>query len=172
VITYFPHATTLDNEMGVCTGWNDVALSKKGFQQAKSLNRELKNHRFDRVYCSDLSRAQQSASIVFPNETIHSDTRLREMNYGERNGAATSAFVEGYSLYKHGFIEGENLNDVEYRLRQFLNDVNWQRSNIALVSHRFPQLALEVIINGLTWQEAISQDWRVHGNWQAGWKYG
>jgi broad specificity phosphatase PhoE len=171
LITYFPHATTIDNETDVCSGWNDVALSEKGIRQAEALNIELKSRQFDRVYCSDLSRAQQSAAIVFPNVSVYSDTRLREMNYGELNGAPKSAFSDGYSLYKRGFSEGESLSDVEYRLRRFLSDVNWQQSNIAIVSHRFPQLALEVIINGLTWQEALFQDWRENDKWQAGWVY-
>jgi broad specificity phosphatase PhoE len=29
-VIFETHATTLDNEAGVCSGWNDVALSELG----------------------------------------------------------------------------------------------------------------------------------------------
>ena len=42
---------------------------------------------------------------------------------------------------------------------------------MAIVAHRAPQLALEVILNGLSWQEAINNDWRKTGDWKPGWEY-
>ena len=42
---------------------------------------------------------------------------------------------------------------------------------IGIVAHRAPQLALEVILNNLTWEEAIDKDWRKTGDWQPGWIY-
>ena len=42
---------------------------------------------------------------------------------------------------------------------------------IGIVAHRAPQLALEVITKGITWEEAINNDWRKTGDWQPGWVY-
>ena len=42
---------------------------------------------------------------------------------------------------------------------------------IGIVAHRAPQLALEVISKGITWEEANALDWRKTGDWQPGWEY-
>lgn len=34
-----------------------------------------------------------------------------------------------------------------------------------------PQLALEVITKGISWNEAIEKDWRKIKAWQPGWEY-
>ena len=43
--------------------------------------------------------------------------------------------------------------------------------SIAVVSHKAPQFAFEVITMGKTWSEAIASDWREIGKWQPGWEY-
>ena len=42
----------------------DPSLTKKGIKQAKYLAKRLKKEKFDEFYCSDLSRAKQTAEIV------------------------------------------------------------------------------------------------------------
>lgn len=42
---------------------------------------------------------------------------------------------------------------------------------VAIVAHEAPQLALEVLVNGKTWQEAIDENWRKTKAWQPGWVY-
>lgn len=63
--------------------------------------------------------------------------------------------------------------DVENRTRSFLNDVEhyYKDKHIAIVAHQAPQLALEVIVNHKTWEQAIADDWRKTGAWQPGWIY-
>ena len=39
------------------------------------------------------------------------------------------------------------------------------------MTHHAPQLALEVILNGKTWQQAFAEDWRPLKKWQPGWEY-
>ena len=43
--------------------------------------------------------------------------------------------------------------------------------HIAIVAHEAPQLALDVILDGKTWPEAIATNWREVGSWQPGWVY-
>ncbi len=64
-ITYFVHGTTIDNENNVSSGWFDVELSKKGIQQGIELKEMIKDKNFDVVFCSDLSRAVNSAQLTF-----------------------------------------------------------------------------------------------------------
>ena len=48
---------------------------------------------------------------------------------------------------------------------------NYNGKTIALVAHKAPQLALDVITKNITWEQAIEQDWRKTKNWQPGWIY-
>ena len=58
-------------------------------------------------------------------------------------------------------------------IKDFLNEVKekYAGKTIAIVAHRAPQLALEVISKGITWEEANKNDWRKTGMWQPGWDY-
>ena len=39
------------------------------------------------------------------------------------------------------------------------------------MAHKAPQLAIEVLINGKTWENAIETDWRKTNDWKPGWNY-
>ena len=71
------------------------------------------------------------------------------------------------------FEDGESLKDVEKRMRDFCDYLasEFDGKTVALVSHRAPQLALQVILYNKTWLEAIEDDWRKTGDWQPGWEY-
>jgi len=172
VITYFVHAASIDTDRQVRSGWNDAPLSERGRDQAADLRDAIADMAFDRVYCSDLSRVTETVDIAFRGCAVSVDTRLREMNYGELNGELSSRFPrDDRWCIDNRFPGGENCYDVEARIRAFLDDCARPFENGAVVSHRFPQLALEVILNGYRWMEAIESDWRAIGAWQAGWRY-
>ena len=93
-ITYFVHGTTKDNEKNISSGWFDTELSALGINQSKELPNQIKNKKFDVVFCSDLKRAVDSAKITFGDKyKIIKDKRLRECNYGDYN-AKHSEIVE------------------------------------------------------------------------------
>jgi broad specificity phosphatase PhoE len=174
-LTYFVHSTSTDNEAGIRSGWNDISLSETGKVQARSLRNLCANRVFDTVFSSDLRRAIETAELAFPNYAVSTDPRLREMNYGTLTGCADNQFPDDELQCIHvRYPRGENCLDVEERLREFLRDYigEYRGKRVAIISHKYPQLALEVIGNGLTWQEAIHRDWRKGGQWQAGWTYG
>ena len=56
---------------------------------------------------------------------------------------------------------------------EFLKEVSEKYGGqyIAIVAHQAPQLALEVLLKGKTWEQAIAEDWRRTKSWQAGWEY-
>lgn len=57
-------------------------------------------------------------------------------------------------------------------MRDFLKELEINKyKKVAIVSHRIPQLALNVILLKLSWKDAIDRDWRVCGRWQLGWRY-
>lgn len=165
-IIYFVHGTTTDNEKGVCSGWNDVKLSQKGKEQAKNLG-ETTIYEFDMLFTSDLIRAIESSIIAWPNIKKVQDIRLRECNYGSLDGKDKSQVSYENHIYT-AFPNGESLIDVEKRVRDFLYDIKekYDGKTIAIVAHRAPQLALEVLTNGISWEEAIKNDWRKTGSWK------
>ena|SRR5947209_4736000 len=174
-ITYFVHGTTTDNENGLSSGWNDVDLSELGVQQSKDLTEKTAHLHFDAVFTSDLIRAVHSAKLTWGNKyPIYEDERLRECNYGDLNGA-TSEEVE--PLQEQSVTtpmpNGESYEMVKNRISKFLDFLrnNYNDKHIAIVAHKAPQLALDVLLKGMSWEEAFSHDWRKTGKWQPGWEY-
>lgn len=174
-ITYFVHGTTLDNEQNIATGWAQGELSEIGIQQAIDLGVQTREMSFDAVFCSDLKRAVDSTLLAFEdNYTIIQDSRLREANYGDLNQHHESKFTfDKYWCIDNQFPNGESYKDVERRLADFIqylrNDCTYH--HIAIVAHKAPQLALDVLLGGKTWEQAINGDWRLEKKWQLGWKY-
>ena len=178
-VTYFVHGTTLDNEAGIATGWLPGELSQLGKQQSRDLAKLIERTEFDAVFCSDLKRAVDSAKLTFGTTnpiTIISDSRLRECNYGDLNGGKEEKFKQSIDAHvEKPFPNEESYKDVEIRMREFVDFLrkNYQGKHIAIVAHQAPQLALDVILKGKTWQQAIAGDWRrkTPKEWKPGWEY-
>ena len=174
-ITYFVHGTTTDNENGISSGWHDVDLSEKGIKQSIDLKDQIKDKKFDVVFCSDLIRAVHSAELTFKGVIpIIPDARLRECNYGEYN-AKPSELVEPMQEknISERFPDGESYEDVKTRIADFLDFIkkNYDGKSVAIVAHKAPQLALDVLLKGKTWEQAFAEDWRKRKAWQPGWDY-
>jgi broad specificity phosphatase PhoE len=174
-ITYFVHGTTVDNENHISSGWSDTVLSEKGVSQSKELRERVKGAHYDAVFCSDLKRAVDSARIAFEGlAPIIIDHRLRECNYGVFNGKS-SDIVEPMQE-KHliaRFPDGESYIDVKERMESFLDflKTEYDGKHIAIVAHKAPQLALDVLVRNRTWDQAFAEDWRKTGAWKPGWDY-
>ena len=65
VVVFESHATSLDNEAGLASGWFDVALSATGEEQARQLGVRRRDDDLAAVFCSDLIRAFRTAEIAF-----------------------------------------------------------------------------------------------------------
>ena len=170
-ITYFAHGTTIDNEQGISSGWSDVDLSELGKKQSTELRDQIKE-KFDVVFTSDLRRAKNTAKLAFPDLKIIEDKRLRECDYG----LLTGSMEEETNYEEHitkPFPNGESMKDVETRIKEFLDYLkkNYFGKHIAIVAHKAPQLAMDVLLKGLSWKQAIKDDWRLKKQWQPGWQY-
>lgn len=176
-ITYFVHGTTIDNENRIASGWSLGELSELGRKQSIKLKELIEGKKFDVVFCSDLRRAVDSAELAFGDSPkIIQDTRLRECNYGDLT-RADSKIIESSTLehINKPFPNGESYQDVEKRIKSFLDDLlkNYSGKNVAIVAHRAPQLALDVILKSKTWKQAVKEDWRLKQpkEWKPGWEY-
>lgn len=175
-ITYFVHGTTTDNEKEISSGWSDAPLSLLGIQQSIALKDLTKDKHFDAVFCSDLQRATTSAKLAWDGiYAIIPDARLRECNYGKLNGSPSSIvepMQEEECIYNK-FPEGESYEDVKTRIADFLEFLknNYDGKSVAIVAHKAPQLALDVLLKNKTWKKALAEDWRKTKSWQPGWEY-
>ena len=173
-IIYFVHGTTTDNASKLCSGLKEAMLNDLGKEQAKNLGKTIteKGIKFDVLFTSDLQRAIESSNIAFPEYKKILDKRLRECNYGDLDGKHKSLVIYEEHI-EDKFPNGESLKDVENRMREFTKFLkeNYPGKTVGIVAHRAPQLALEVITQNITWEEAIENDWRKTGAWQPGWEY-
>lgn len=176
-ITYFVHGTTKDNEENRSSGQSQIGLSKLGIRQSEELKKQV-YHDFDIIISSDLKRAIDSAKITWPDKQIITDKRLRECNYGELTGhkeQELEKYEKKHDLTTTPFPKGESYSDVEERIRLFLNDLyqKYQGKHVALVSHRFTQLSIEVLLQDKTWKQVNEDDWRKKEpkEWKPGWDY-
>lgn len=173
-VIYFVHGTTTDNASKLCSGWKEAMLNDLGKEQALNLGNVSRERgdKFDVIITSDLKRAIESSNLAFPDYEKITDSRLRECNYGDLDGEHKSLVIYEEHI-SDKFPNGESLKDVENRMRDFVSYLkeNYDEKTVGIVAHRAPQLALEVITKGITWEEAIQRDWRKTGDWQPGWYY-
>lgn len=171
-VIYFVHGTTYDNAEEKCSGWKQVELNDLGKSQAKNLGEVTKDLKFDAMFTSDLVRAIDSSNIAWPEYDKIQDKRLRECNYGDYDGESKKLVVYEEHI-DNPFPNGESLKDVEKRIAEFIEYVKkeYDEKTIAIVAHRAPQLAFEVLTKNITWDEALKNDWRKNKAWQPGWEY-
>lgn len=174
-ITYFVHGTTTDNQKEISSGWSDVDISELGIKQSIELKKQINIHDFEVVFCSDLKRAVHSAELTFKDQVkIIQDKRLRECDYGKYNGRSSNVVepLQEDNIIKK-FPDGESYEDVKKRIADFLEFLrqNYSGKHIAIVAHKVPQLALDVLLKNRTWEQAFAEDWRKKRAWQPGWNY-
>lgn len=171
-VMYFVHGTTFDNATGKCSGWKQVELNDLGKERAIKLGKMQKNQAFDIIFTSDLIRAIDSANLAFPNIEHIQDKRLRECNYGDLDGQDKSLVIYEEHI-NNPFPNGESLKDVEKRVHEFIEFLkeNYKDKKVAIIAHRAPQLAFEVLTKNISWEEANKNDWRKTKAWQPGWEY-
>lgn len=85
------HGETDWNKAGRFQGQTDIPLNDAGRELARITRRNMPSVKFDRVYCSPLQRAVETAKIFlegdFPLEQIRYDKRIIEISFGEQEGA-------------------------------------------------------------------------------------
>ena len=87
------HGQSEWNEKNLFTGWKDPKLTHKGVDEAIKAGKELKEagYSFDKMFTSDLFRAQDTGRIILeqmdiPSIEVIKDVSLNERNYGDLAG--------------------------------------------------------------------------------------
>lgn len=81
------HGKSEWNEKGLWTGWRDIPLAPKGFEEAQKTGTTLTDITFDYAYTSDLTRAQQTLDeilkVIKQSPPITKNEALNERDYGD-----------------------------------------------------------------------------------------
>lgn len=102
------HAETVWNAEERWQGQTDVALSDRGRREVAIVAERLKDERFDRVICSDLVRAQDTARGVAPRASIELEPALREMHLGGWCGLPHREVAERFPEELRALQRGED----------------------------------------------------------------
>jgi broad specificity phosphatase PhoE len=171
-LVYETHSMTIDNETGVATGWLPGHLSETGRELARALGERRRDDVLAVVFTSDLARAVETAEIAFEGSGIpvREDWRLRECNYGERNGRPVPEIdAERLRRIDEPFPGGESYRDVVARTKDFLDDLSpeFDEARVLLIAHSANRWALEHLLVGKALEELVLAPFE----WQEGWTY-
>jgi isoleucyl-tRNA synthetase len=126
-------------------------LTDEGRVQAKASAETLRAAGITRIFCSDMTRALETAEIVretlgLPTDAVVVDERLREFGAGDFNGKKWSEFHAFFAQlptskrYTTRIPGGESYADVKRRATEFLfsKDAELSGENVLVVSHGAP----------------------------------
>ena len=170
-LVFETHATTVDNEQGRATGWLPGQLAERGRAQARQLGHRRVSDGITAVFSSDLTRATQTASIAFGGSAIPVlyDWRLRECDYGRRNGMPVAELHAGRRAHlDRPYPDGESWRQAVARVGRFLGDLplRWNGQRVLVIGHVATRWGLVHFIGGVQLERLAEQ----HFAWQEGWE--
>ena len=128
------HGETDWNSDGRIQGHTDVRLSERGAQQAALLGERLASTPIHAAYCSDLSRAAETAELVLADRDVplQRTPRLREYHKGSFEGLTLAEIKAQYPGLYPTYMEkdldfapagGENTRGVSARMALITNEI-------------------------------------------------
>ncbi len=113
-----------ENNLGkLWTGWYDAPLTELGMRQAETVGDTLRGIAFDKIYSSDLQRAEETAKAVIPNCEYESTELLREIKMGSLENQPLSVFGkderQSYSQIGYAEFGGETQAGFLERISKF-----------------------------------------------------
>jgi broad specificity phosphatase PhoE len=171
-LVFETHSTTVDNEQGRATGWLPGQLSERGRAQAQQLGRRRTGDGITATFSSDLTRAAETATVAFGAAGIPVlyDWRLRECDYGQRNGMPVAELHAGRREHlDRPYPGGESWRQAVARVGRFLGDLplRWNEQRILVIGHVATRWGLDHFIGGVRLEELVEQDFA----WREGWEY-
>jgi broad specificity phosphatase PhoE len=171
-LVYETHAITTDNEAGIATGWLPGRLSERGRETAAELGARRRDDGLSAIFVSDLERALETVRIAFARSPIPVlvDERLRECNYGRRNGMPRARLdAERAAHVDEPWPDGESYRDVVGRTASFLDDLiaSQDPGRVLVVAHSANKVALDHLLLGADLGELVERAM----DWQPGWEY-
>jgi alpha-ribazole phosphatase len=145
------HGETDYNRNKRYCGHTDLPLNETGRKQVKGLRERFRNIKINFLYCSDLSRAKETAEIAFPDwkAGINFSSLIRELDFGEWEGLTYEEIIardeKAYKLWLENPAlstppNGESLSSLQNRVKQFLQEIvgKFRDETVAVVTHSGP----------------------------------
>jgi len=132
------HGETEWSRDGRHTGWTDVPLTDVGRAQARALGDLLRNRDFATVLTSPLQRAAETCSLAGYGDSAEVVDELREWDYGAYEGRTTPDIrrdVPGWTVWTHGVVGGESIEEVADRADAVIELVRDEEGDVALFAH-------------------------------------
>ncbi len=147
------HGKSEWNELGLWTGWNDVALHEDGKNDAKKMAELLKDIEINLAHTSKLKRAKDTANILLEalelsHIPVHEHEALNERHYGIHAGknkwqvkeeVGEDEFQNIRRGWDHPILEGETLKQVYERavpyFEEFILPELIKGENILIAAH-------------------------------------
>ena len=167
-LIYETHATTVDNEQGIATGWLPGELSAAGREQARELGDRRRE--VDVVFSSDLRRAVQTVELAGLGARHFQDWRLRECDYGEGTGMPAADLHRDRAAHiDEPYPGGESWRQAVARVARFLGDVpsRWNGRRVLVIGHVATRWAFDVHLDGTPIEDLV----RAEFAWREGWEY-
>jgi 2,3-bisphosphoglycerate-dependent phosphoglycerate mutase len=170
-IVFETHATSEDNERGAASGWAHSRLSTLGRQQAEELGQRRRDDALSAVFSSDLRRAVETAEVAFEGTAIPIllDWRLRECDYGARNGTeATEHRRTRADFLDVPYPGGESRRGAVCRVGRFLDDLplRWDGQRVLLIGHVATRFALAHLLGGVPLEDLVREPFLWHEGWE------
>lgn len=141
-------------------GWSKAKLTKEGVSLAKKVAEELKLFDIERIVCSDLVRAKETAKIINKvlNLPVTYVSELREFNAGLVSGMkydkANKLYpvkVNDYKNMNFKYPKGETLGEFKTRIEDYYKNIIKNYNKTLFITHRNTISVIHNYINKTEW---------------------
>ena len=155
------------------------------FNKARLSGGDLHNTRMDGVDFTYGDKVRLNAFYGKPTNAKITFGQKEWKHYWGVNAAAdlgkNVTLFAGYDQIKAKNVEKDTDKSFELYLKAAemgnciamdnLGYIYYDGKTVAIVAHKAPQFAFQVITEGISWNDAIENDWRKTKSWKPGWEY-
>lgn len=155
IVYILRHGETANNKQKKFRGWINVPLNDAGKQEAKDARQFLADKGIERVFCSDLSRTEETAKLALPSIKAERDPLLRPWDVGVFSGKDREQHQEELNHFIDNpdvrIPDGESLKEFAKRMGKVLARYvkeGQEYGPILLVTHSSNAIQAEKYIEG------------------------
>lgn len=154
------HGSTIWNKEGRAQGSSDIPLNENGWQQARLLGERIASEQWDRIYASDLIRAQQTAQAIAEAAKldIFCDPRLRELDGGLIEGTTQAERIERW---------GEDWKQQDLGLETPESGAARGISCLSELAQRYPNERILIVSHGVLLNHVLNAILQQEPKWHA-----
>lgn len=136
--------TRVNVPSNICYGFSDVDVTETFEQEAQDIEQSLNGQCFDAIWSSPLTRCTKLTEALFPDREYASDSRLKELNFGDWEGLCWQEIYEQPygKQWMDDFVQtpcpnGEAFIDLYNRAIAFYNEIKpgFDHKKVAIVTH-------------------------------------